>query len=43
MEPSTLESGQKMGLDTERDYKYGKMALNMKVTGKMTWLTVKEG
>ena len=35
------ENGLRMDLGMVKDYKYGRMALNMRVIGKMTWLTAK--
>lgn len=43
MEPYMLDSGQKKDFDTDKDSKYGRMVLSMRVTGRMTWLTEKEG
>lgn len=36
---STKASGQKMDCDVAEAFKFGKMALNMKVIGKMIWRT----
>lgn len=37
-----LEIGLKKVSDMEKECKFGKMVLSMKVTGRMIWLTVRE-
>jgi hypothetical protein len=38
-----LANGLKMDLDKEKELRFGKTDLSMKVTGKVTWQMVKEG
>lgn len=41
MEQFMLANGQKKDLDMVKDYKSGRMDLNMKGIGRMIWLTVR--
>ena len=41
--PFTSESGIRTDSDRERESRYGMMAVNTKVFGKMTWPMGKEG
>ena len=41
MELFTMDNGRKMGIEKEREFKFGKMGVSMSVTGKQIRLTVK--